>query len=111
MNIFRFGEVFGQLGSDMAKVRKVVDETKVASYVGQLTAAATDRAAFDAALSTIEDDATLSASEIIAIAISYNRGGKKPTSKAKALATVRKRFVEIVRTDAKNKVAEKARPW
>jgi hypothetical protein len=38
-------------------------------------------------------------------------GGKKPSSKTMALAAISKRFVEIVRFHAKNKVAEKARPW
>jgi hypothetical protein len=53
----------------------------------------------------------LKAPDVIAIAHRYNGGGKKPSSKTMALAAISKRFVEIVRFHAKNKVAEKARPW
>jgi len=41
------------------------------------------------------------------------RDGTSPASREAhgALAAISKRFVEIVRFHAKNKVAEKARPW
>ena len=48
MAIFRFVEVLEQLRGDMAKARKTkVDETKVAAYLGRLTAAKADRPMFD----------------------------------------------------------------
>jgi hypothetical protein len=112
MAIFRFGEVLEHFRGDMAKARKAkVDETRVATYLGRLTAAKTDRPAFDAILADIEEDAALTAADLIAIATNYNKGGKKLGSKAAALALIRKRFVEIVRFHAKNRVAEKVRPW
>jgi len=62
-------------------------------------------------LAELEDDSTLTSADLIAVASAYNKGGKKPTSRAAAFALIRKRFVEIVRFHAKNKVAEKVRPW
>ncbi len=97
--------------SDMARARKPADLAKVASYLGRFVGAGTDRAAFETVMASLEDDAELSAADVIAIAVAYNRGGAKPASRAKALAMLKKRFVEIVRTEAKNKIAEKARPW
>jgi hypothetical protein len=38
-------------------------------------------------------------------------GGRKAPSKSAALKAISKRFVEIVRFHAKNKVAERVRPW
>jgi hypothetical protein len=112
MAIFRFVEVLGQLRGDMAKARKTkVDETKVGGYLGRFTAAKANRPMFDTVLADLEGDGTTSSAELIAIATAYNKGGRKPSSRAAALALIKKRFVEIVRFHAKNKVAEKARPW
>jgi len=112
MAIFRFVEVFGQLTDDMAKARKTkVDETKVAAYLGRLTAAKADRPTFELALADLDSDEALNSADVVAIASAYNKGGKKPGSKSAAFALIKKRFVEIVRFHAKNKVAEKVRPW
>ena len=112
MAIFRFVEVFGQLRDDMAKARKTkVDETKVSGYLSRLTAAKADRPVFETILAELQDDSTLTSADLIAMASAYNKGGRKPSSRAAALALIRKRFVEIVRFHAKNKVAEKVRPW
>jgi hypothetical protein len=112
MAIFRFGEVLEHFRGDMAKARKTkVDEARVATYVGRLTAAKIDRPGFEAVLAEIEEDPALTAADLLAIATAYNKGGKKPGSRSAALALIRKRFVEIVRFHAKNKVAEKVRPW
>ena len=112
MAIFKFSEVFGQLRGDMAKARKTkVDETKIAGYVGRFTAAKADRPMFETVFAELEGDAAITSAELIAIASAYNKGGRKPGSKSAALALIKKRFVEIVRFHAKNKVAEKARPW
>lgn len=114
MSMFGLGELFG-LGDDMARARSkkdaVVDDGLVAEYVSQLGAAKTDRAAFDAIFSDLKADKRLKAADFVAIAHRYSKGGTKPSSKTMALATISKRFVEIVRFHAKNKVAEKARPW
>ena len=112
MAIFKFSEVFGQLRGDMAKARKTkVDETKVAAYVSRLTAAKVDRPMFERVVAELEGDEALTSAEVVSIASAYNKGGKRPGSKAAALALIKKRFVEIVRFHAKNKVAEKVRPW
>ena len=112
MAIFRFAEVFGQLRDDMAKARKTkADERTVSAYVSRLTTAKADRPVFETILGELEDDSALTSADLIAIASAYNKGGKKPTSRAAAFALIRKRFVEIVRFHAKNKVAEKVRPW
>jgi len=93
------------------KSEQPIDQELVANYVEQLCDAKTQRAAFDHMFSELKSDKRLTAADTIAIAQRYNGGGKKPSSNAMALAAISKRFVEIVRFHAKNKVAEKARPW
>lgn len=112
MAIFRFSEMFGQLKGDMGRaVKAKADDAKVSAWVGRLTAAKADRARFDTFLAEMQDDSTLSSADLIAVAHTYNKGGKKPTSRSAAIAMIKKRFVEIARFHAKNKVAEKVRPW
>ena len=112
MNIFRLRDLFGHAKDDMARAaRAKADESKVAPWVGRLVAARTERPRFEAVLAELEGDASLISADLIAIAHAYNKGGKKPTSKAAAIAMINKRFVEIVRSAAKNRIAEKARPW
>jgi hypothetical protein len=114
MSMFGLGELFG-LEDNMARARakKVdpADEKRIAEYVEQLTACKTDREAFEVVFAALKEDKRLKAADITAIAYRYNKGGAKPSSKAVAFAAISKRFVEIVRFHAKNKVAEKARPW
>lgn len=112
MGIFNLSKVFGQLKGDMAKAGKPkADEAKVAAYASRLSAVGADRPRFGAIVAELEADTQVTAGELIAIASAYNKGGRKPASKAAALAMIKKRFVEIVRFHAKNKVAEKVRPW
>ena len=112
MAIFSFSEMFGQLRSEMTKSRKTrIDETKIAMYLGRFTAAKGDRPMFETILADLEADKAVSSSDLITIASTYNKGGRKPSSRAAAFAMIKKRLVEIVRFHAKNKVAEKARPW
>ena len=96
----------------MTKTRKPkVDDAKVSAWVSRLEAEPADRTAFEAALAELGSDPAVSAADLIAIAHYYNKGGRKPTSRSAALALIRKRFVEIARFHAKNRVAEKVRPW
>lgn len=115
MSIFNLGGVFDHLQDDMAKapVRKpqALNEARIDSFVDRLVRAKTDRDVFEQVFAELKADAALSAAEITAIAQRYNGGGKKPSSKAMAFAAISKRFVEIVRFHAKNKVAERVRPW
>jgi hypothetical protein len=105
-----FVALFGLDKDEMAK-RAPINEELVNQYVVRLKGARTDRTAFDSAFSDLKCDRRLKAGDVVVIAQSYAGGGKKPSSKAMALAAISKRFVEIVRFHAKNKVAEKARPW
>lgn len=116
MAIFGLSEIFGFPRDDMAKPRgqkkqRVVDDGLVDDYVARLVRAGGQRPAFEVILAEIKADDRLKAADIVAIAQRYNGGGKKPSSKAMALAAISKRFVEIVRFHAKNKVAERVRPW
>jgi hypothetical protein len=100
----------------MAKARsqkkeRVVNDKLVDDYLARLVRAGNQRPVFEVVFAEIKADDRLAAREIIAVAHRYNQGGKKPSSKTMALAAISKRFVEIVRFHAKNKVAEKARPW
>jgi len=116
MAIFGLSEIFGYPKDDMAKARgqkkeRIVNDKLVDDYVARLARAGEQRPVFEVVLAEIKADDRLTALDIINIAHRYNQGGKKPASKTMALAAISKRFVEIVRFHAKNKVAEKARPW
>jgi hypothetical protein len=115
MAIFGLTEVFEHLKGDMARARtarkQLPDEQLVATHFDRLVAAGIDRPSFDRAFEALKADKRLKSVDLIAIAHEYGLGGKKPSSKTMALAAISKRFVEIVRFHAKNKVAEKARPW
>jgi hypothetical protein len=117
MAIFSLSEMlFGSTQDDMARARaqkkdKAANDELISSYVERLTRAVERRPEFETVLSEIKSDSRLAASDVITIAHRYNQGGKKPSSKATALAAISKRFVEIVRFHAKNRIAEKVRPW
>jgi hypothetical protein len=116
MAIFSLSEIFGYPKDVMSKARgekreTVVNEKLVDDYVAQLVRAGAQRPVFEPVLARIKADDRLAARDVISVAHRYNQGGKKPSSKTMALAAISKRFVEIVRFHAKNKVAEKARPW
>jgi hypothetical protein len=114
MSMFGLGELLG-LEDDMARARaKKADglsDQLISDYVDRLSASKTERAAFDIAFAALKADERLRAADVIEVAHRYNKGGPKPSSKAMALAAISKRFVEIVRFHAKNKIAEKVRPW
>jgi len=106
------GGVFGLGKDEMVKSPKTkANDGRVSAYVVRLTAAKIDRPVFETIVSDLESASDVTSADLIAIAHRYNKGGKKPASKAAALAMIKKRFVEIVRTANKNKVAERARPW
>lgn len=115
MSILSLGGVFEYLKDDMAKARarkpQVLDEALIDAYAARFGRAKIDRDVFETVFEELKVDSRLKAAEVIAIAQRYSGGGKKPSSKAMALAAISKRFVEIVRFHAKNKVAERVRPW
>ncbi len=112
MSISWLGGVFGLGKDEMAKSPKAKpNEGRVSACVGRLIAAKTNRTVFETIVSELDGSAELTSVDLVAIAHRYNKGGKKPTSKPAAIAMIKKRFVEIVRTANKNKVAERARPW
>lgn len=116
MAILSLSEIFSFSRDDMAnprgqKKQRAVDDKLLDDYVARLVRVSDQRPAFETVLAEIKADERLKAPDIVAIAQRYNGGGKKPSSKAMALAAISKRFVEIVRFHAKNKVAERVRPW
>jgi predicted amino acid racemase len=115
MAIFSLSEVLDYFKDDMARNRgqsKVADtdDRLLNGYVDQLVRAV-DKPSSDAVLESIRDDKRLSVGDVATIALRYNKGGKKPASKKAALAAIAKRALEIRHFHAKNRVAEKARPW
>lgn len=93
------------------KARAEADAKVVAGYAARLKGVGTDRASFDPLVAEIERDAAVKSGEIIAIAKAYAGASKRITSRTAALDAIRKRFVELIRFDAKNELAAKSRPW
>lgn len=115
MAIFGLSEVLDYFKDDMARTRgqrKVAeaDDGLLDGYVNQLVAAI-DKTSSDAVLASLRDEKRLSVADFATIAYRYNKGGKKPATKKAALAAIAKRALEIRHFHAKNRVAEKARPW
>lgn len=98
---------------DMARkssVKKPASQATVAVYADQLRAAQMDRAAFNAVLEAIRSDPELGPLDVAAIGNVYAVGGIKATSRRAGLDRIEKRFIELVRDQAKRRVAEKFRP-
>jgi hypothetical protein len=66
---------------------------------------------FEALLSELTEDKTLSVADVVEIALQYRGGGSKPTSRKAALEIISKRFLELIRIKAQIAQAAKARPW
>lgn len=113
MNIAWFARGGACEDDDMARAAKkaVVDTQLVKAYAARLAAARTDRSAFGPVFTEIKGDARLKAADLIAVAKAYAGASKKIGSKTAALDAIEKRFVELVRFDAKNALAAKSRPW
>ena len=115
MAIFSLGDIFGYPKDDMPRAKRKKEragsDELVHVYVGRLKQAGEVRTDFELVLAEIRADKRLTAADVASVALGYNDGGKKPSSKTAALALISKRYVEIVRFRAKNKVAEKVRPW
>lgn len=115
MNFWWTGATGNVSEDEMAKARgrtqRPSDERAISAYVERLAKAGTDRHVFDGVLAELEADKRLHVAEVVAIAHRYIGGGNKPASRKAAMGAITKRFVEIVRFHAKNKIAEKARPW
>jgi hypothetical protein len=88
-----------------------INTALVDKYVRELTAAGTSQSAFGAVVSSMTTDADLNSAEIVAIANRYAVAGTRATSKPTALSRIKKRFVELVRSEGNARVAAKARPW
>jgi hypothetical protein len=56
-------------------------------------------------------DASFIVADAIEVAFRYQGGGNRPTSKKAAMSLISKRFLELVRSQAQIKQADKARPW
>lgn len=97
--------------SECQLAKRPAQEQVVSQHLDALTAAGRDQHAFDRAIEALRTDATAKTPELIEIAKSYAGRGKKIGSQKVALEIIRKRFIELVRYDAKNKVAKHSRPW
>lgn len=96
---------------DMARAKtKPVDEAKVNAFVQQLKLAVRDGNAFKGVYDAIQEDDTLSAAELGAIAQGF-AGGVKPKSKKAALAAIGQERLRIFHADAKAKSASKSKVW
>jgi hypothetical protein len=116
MGILDWTRVFGGADDDMARkanTRKAAGDgdEMIAGFAARLSRAGTDKSVFDRTFADLQTSRDLSASAVISIAHVYIGGGKKPTSRAAAISAISKRFVELQRYHAKNRIAEKARPW
>lgn len=97
---------------DMARIpKRPVDAALVTEHLGRLKAARTDEACFNAAVSGLKQDGRVQSVDLVAIAKQYAGTARKITSKTTALDAIQKRFVELVRFEARNELAAKSRPW
>lgn len=108
MGLIDLARMFGRSEDEVAK-KSGIGRNGIAAAVAQLKAAGTDHAAFEKAFAEVEDNAQIKAAELAEIATTYCL--RKVSSRAAALAAIRKRFVELRRQSNKDKIAEKARPW
>lgn len=116
MAIFGLIDVFEHLKGDMAKARSIKkvpsdNSALIDNYLDRLLAAKTDRAQFEPVLAELKADKRLKSADVTTIAQRYAKSSTRAASKVLALSVISKRFVEIVRYHAKNRVAEKVRPW
>jgi hypothetical protein len=102
-------EAEGEMARNGAK--SSVNERLISQYVGALRATGTDDVAFTTVFESIMSDGTLRAGEVVAIANRFAVAGTKATSKATAIVRIKRRHVELVRTERNLKIAAKARPW
>jgi hypothetical protein len=113
MPIFSLKELFGSgEATDLARARRATPAPKelVDEYAARFHSSGLDREVFEAAFAALSGDTRLKSADVTAIAQRYARG-RRPRSRADGLAAIRKRFVEIVRSDAIRRNAEKTRPW
>lgn len=114
MNLW-FGRRAETADDDMAKAagagKTAIDDGLVTRLAGRLAAAKTDKTAFEAALAELTSSPQVKAAEVIAIAKAYAGASKRIGSRAAAIEAIRKRFVELVRFEAKNALAARSRPW
>jgi len=113
MNIAWFARRAASEDEEMVRSasKAAVDQKLIKAYADRLTAARIDRAAFNAVVADVKGDRSVKSHELIAIAKAYAGASKKIGSKKAALEAIEKRFVELVRFDAKNALASKSRPW
>lgn len=108
MPIFDRGSAMEADSDDMAK-QAHIDHSVVDTYVAQLAAAGLDRGIFDNVLGLIKSDKRVKALEVAAIAMGYVGGGRKPATRSAAIASIGQHFVDLLRSRAKMKIAEKVR--
>ena len=111
MGMFDYFKQAGEASVDMARPPRQPNRAAIKAYVDELAAAKIDDAKFDDIFRRLSEDRTIAALDVVAIANGYAIIGERPTSKKNALEKIRKRFVELVRAEAKVLAAAKVRPW
>ena len=113
MSLSRFFGSDVEIDDDMARTSQSspLNNELVASYVRRLRAVKTDQRQFKSVLDELAANKIARPAEIAAIANTYGVAGIKATSRKGGLEKISKRFLELVRTDGKLKIAEKFRPW
>lgn len=91
-------------------VKKPASQAAIAVYADQLRAARLDRAGFNAVLEAIRSDPELGPLDVATIGNAYAVDGVKAARRRAGLDRIEKRFIELVRDQAKRKVADKFRP-
>jgi hypothetical protein len=98
---------------EMSRARNLDTTTgkSAASYVVRLKASVGNQPGFDRVVQELLADKALAAADVILVATKFAIPAQKISSKTAALAAIKKRYVELVRFNAKNALAAKARPW
>ena len=98
-------------GDEMARATtRPADQQKIDAWVSRLRLAARDNAVFGTLFSELETDATLQASEVVAIAHKFS-GGSKPKSRKAAITAIAQERQRQAHAKAKGESAAKARVW
>lgn len=90
--------------------KRPLDTAKIDALVQQLKLSVRDAEAFNSVYTSITDDRTLTAGEVIEIAFGF-LGGHRPKGKTAALAAIGQERVRIAHAKAKGDSAAKARVW
>jgi len=108
-----FGSIWTkrETGEDMTRAATTTaDDTRIDQLVIDLRASVRDVEAFNAVVEQIDDDASLSASDVIEISRRFV-GGSRPKSRKAALVAIGQERLRKAHAEAKGARAAKSRTW